>query len=66
MASSPRWLLAVKFADAECNIENITFPESSGSLITIRFLIDVRDRHHLANVIRRLRRINAVERVERF
>ena len=67
-ASNKRGLLATltaKFADADCNIENITFPESSGALITIRFLIDVRDRHHLANVIRRLRRISAVERVER-
>ena len=67
-ASNKRGLLATltaKFADADCNIQNIMFPESSGALITIRFLIDVRDRHHLANIIRRLRRINAVERVER-
>ena len=67
-ASNKRGLLATltaKFADADSNIQNIVFPESSGALITIRFLIDVRDRHHLANIIRRLRRINAVERVER-
>ena len=68
-ASNKRGLLAnltAKFADADCNIEHIEFPESSGALITIRFLIDVRDRHHLAGIIRRVRRIPAVEKVERF
>ncbi|GAB3680945.1 RelA/SpoT family protein [Salinisphaera aquimarina] len=67
-ASNKRGLLATltaKFADSDCNIENITFPERSGALITIRFLVGVHDRHHLASVIRRLRRVAAVERVER-
>lgn len=68
-ASNKRGLLATltaRFADLDCNIENITFPERGGALITIRFLIAIRNRRHLASVIRRIRRIPAVERVERF
>ncbi len=57
--------LTTKFADAGCNIEHLVFPEYGGALVTIRFWVDVRDRRHLANVIRRLRRIREVEKVER-
>ncbi len=58
--------LTAKFADAECSIENVQFPERGGALTTIRFLIGVHDRHHLANLIRRLRRVGVVEKVERL
>lgn len=54
-----------KLAEADCNIENVSFPERGGSISTIRFLITVTDRLHLARVIRRLRRLSAVERVTR-
>ncbi|MDA3921343.1 MAG: bifunctional (p)ppGpp synthetase/guanosine-3',5'-bis(diphosphate) 3'-pyrophosphohydrolase [Salinisphaera sp.] len=67
-ASNKRGLLAnlaARFADADCGIENVHFPERGGALVTIRFLISVRDRRHLANVIRRIRRIPEVEKVER-
>lgn len=58
--------LSAKFDDGGCNIETVTFPErSGGALSTMRFLIQVRDRRHLANMIRRLRRLGAVERVVR-
>ena len=52
--------------DAHLCLSSDQLPERGGALITIRFLIGVRDRAHLANVIRRLRRISAVEKVERF
>lgn len=57
--------LTSKLAEADCNIENVAFPERGGSVSIIRFLITVIDRKHLARVIRRLRRLSAVERVTR-
>ncbi|WP_423823177.1 bifunctional (p)ppGpp synthetase/guanosine-3',5'-bis(diphosphate) 3'-pyrophosphohydrolase [Salinisphaera sp. SPP-AMP-43] len=67
-AANERGLLAnisSRISDAGCSIENVNFPERGNSLVTIRFLIGVRDRHHLASVIRRIRRIPQVEKVER-
>ena len=67
-ASNERGLLAnisSRIADGGCSIENVNFPERGGALVTIRFLISVRDRQHLASVIRRIRRIPQVEKVER-
>src|SRR5699024_3223178 len=49
--------LTAKFGDGGCNIETVTIPERGAVLTTIRFLIQVRDRKHLANMIRRLRRM---------
>lgn len=57
--------LTAKLSEADCNIESVTFPERSGTVSLIRFLVLVTDRQHLANVIRRLRRLSAVERVTR-
>ncbi len=57
--------LTAKLSEADCNIESVTFPERSGAVSSIRFLVSVTDRQHLANVIRRLRRLSAVERVTR-
>lgn len=57
--------LTAKFEDGDCNIETVTFPERGAVLSTMRFLIQVRNRKHLANMIRRLRRMNAVEKVTR-
>lgn len=57
--------LTAKLADAGCNIESANIPERGGAMTSVKLLVTVRDRRHLANVIRRLRRINAVERVIR-
>jgi len=57
--------LTAKFDDGDCNIETVTFPERGAVLTTMRFLIQVRDRKHLANMIRRLRRMSVVEKVVR-
>lgn len=67
-ATNERGLLAnvsSRLSDGGCSIENVNFPEQGGTLITIRFLIGVRDRGHLASTIRRIRRIPQVEKVER-
>lgn len=58
--------VSARIADAGCSIENVYFPEHSESSLTIRFLIGVHDRRHLARVIRRIRRIPEVEKVERL
>lgn len=57
--------LTAKLSEANCNIEGVSFPDRGGAVSTIRFLISVTDRQHLANVIRRLRRLSSVERVNR-
>ena len=57
--------LTAKLSDAGCNIESVNFPQRPGAISTITFLIDVTDRKHLANVMRRLRRLPNVERVTR-
>jgi GTP pyrophosphokinase len=57
--------LAAQIAEADCNIENVVIPDRGGEVSNVRFLIAVRDRRHLAQVVRRLRQIDNVERVTR-
>jgi GTP diphosphokinase / guanosine-3',5'-bis(diphosphate) 3'-diphosphatase len=57
--------LAAQIADADCNIENVVIPDRGGEISNVRFHIAVRDRRHLAQVVKRLRQIDNVERVSR-
>ncbi|TAM12797.1 MAG: bifunctional (p)ppGpp synthetase/guanosine-3',5'-bis(diphosphate) 3'-pyrophosphohydrolase [Nevskiaceae bacterium] len=58
--------VATEIAHAESGIENVQMPEHGGQGTTeMRFVVTVRDRVHLARVIRRLRHIGAVQRVYR-
>lgn len=58
--------VATEIAHAESGIENVQIPEHGGQETTeMRFVVTVRDRVHLARVIRRLRHIDAVQRVYR-
>jgi GTP diphosphokinase / guanosine-3',5'-bis(diphosphate) 3'-diphosphatase len=57
--------LAAQIAEADCNIENVVIPDRGGEIANVRFLIAVRDRRHLAQVVRRLRQLDNVERVTR-
>jgi GTP pyrophosphokinase len=58
--------VAAEIASAQSSIESIQMPDRSGSdVVEMRFLLTVRDRDHLARVMRRLRRREAVERVVR-
>lgn len=70
-AENRRGLLASvagEIAAAGSGIENVQMPERGGSdaALEIRFVITVRDRVHLARVLRRLRRLEAVQRVIRI
>jgi len=69
-AENQRGLLASvagEISSAGSSIENVQMPERDGSeAVEMRFLITVRDRVHLARVLRRLRRLPAVERVNRI
>ena len=68
-AENQRGLLAqvtAEIAAAESSIENVQMPDrAGGEAIDMRFLITVRSRVHLARVMRRLRRVDHVERVIR-
>ncbi|HEX7381118.1 MAG TPA: bifunctional (p)ppGpp synthetase/guanosine-3',5'-bis(diphosphate) 3'-pyrophosphohydrolase [Nevskiaceae bacterium] len=58
--------VASEISRAESGIENVQMPEHAGfGTAEMRFVVTVRDRVHLARVIRRLRRIDAVQRVYR-
>ncbi|AGA35328.1 GTP pyrophosphokinase, (p)ppGpp synthetase II / Guanosine-3',5'-bis(diphosphate) 3'-pyrophosphohydrolase [Thioalkalivibrio nitratireducens DSM 14787] len=57
--------MAAVIADHGSNIEHISFNERDGHSTAMTFTITVRDRRHLAQVIRSLRRLNDVLRVQR-
>ncbi|MGH8453025.1 MAG: RelA/SpoT family protein, partial [Nevskiales bacterium] len=57
--------LAAQISEADCNIENVVIPDRGGEIANVRFHIGVRDRRHLAQVVRRLRQLDNVERVTR-
>jgi GTP diphosphokinase / guanosine-3',5'-bis(diphosphate) 3'-diphosphatase len=57
--------MASVIADHGSNIEHITFNERDGHTTAMTFTLTVRDRRHLAQIIRSLRRLNDVLRVQR-
>ena len=57
--------MAAVIADHGSNIEHISFNERDGHTTAMTFVLTVRDRHHLAQIIRSLRRLNDVLRVQR-
>src|SRR5437773_4419111 len=58
--------LATEIADAGANIEYVSMERPDGdSVVAMFFSVQVRDRRHLANVMRALRRITEVKRVQR-
>ncbi|HSW11928.1 MAG TPA: bifunctional (p)ppGpp synthetase/guanosine-3',5'-bis(diphosphate) 3'-pyrophosphohydrolase [Solimonas sp.] len=68
-AENQRGLLArvtTEISEAGSSIENVQIPDRGGGEgLEMRFIITVRDRVHLARVIRRIRRVDSVERVIR-
>jgi len=65
---SQRGVLAVvasTIADVEANIENVDMTERDGTHTTLYFTVLVKNRQHLAKIIRRLRGIDLVERITR-
>ena len=57
--------VATAIAEAEANIDNVEYQERDLRSAVIVFSIDVRDRKHLADVIRRVRRLSVVIGVQR-
>ncbi len=68
-AYNKRGLLAkitADIANAEASIENVQMPDrAGGEAVEMRFAVTVRSRVHLARVLRRIRRIEWVEKVWR-
>ncbi len=57
--------VASAIAETEANIDNVEYQERDLRSAVIVFSIDVRDRKHLADVIRRVRRLSVVIGVQR-
>ena len=56
---------AAAIAEMSVNIENVSMEERDGSYSSMKFTLSVSDRKHLANIIRRVRRIDSVVRMVR-
>jgi len=52
--------------EADANITDITIDQQPGTISTVRFMVDIHDRIHLANTIRSIRPIKGVIRVVRY
>ena len=57
--------LATIIADMGSNIDNVSIEERDGSATTITFVLSVKGRRHLADIMRRLRRIPEVMKIAR-
>ncbi|MEP6634439.1 MAG: TGS domain-containing protein, partial [Luteimonas sp.] len=57
--------VAAAIAQAESNIDGVEYLERDNNVAVIRFSIEVSDRDHLAEVIRRTRRLGVVHGVQR-
>jgi len=57
--------VALQIAEAGSNIEQVSVSEDDDDIAEMIFLILVRDRRHLANVLRRIRTMRNVKRVSR-
>ncbi|MBV2209422.1 MAG: bifunctional (p)ppGpp synthetase/guanosine-3',5'-bis(diphosphate) 3'-pyrophosphohydrolase [Thermomonas sp.] len=57
--------IAAAIANAESNIERVEYLERDSNIAVLRFAIDVTDDHHLAEVIRGVRRLHAVQSIQR-
>ncbi|MCC5858299.1 MAG: bifunctional GTP diphosphokinase/guanosine-3',5'-bis pyrophosphate 3'-pyrophosphohydrolase [Ectothiorhodospiraceae bacterium] len=57
--------VAATISDTEGNITNVSVDEREGMIVTINLTIGVRDRVHLARIMRRLRVLSTVLRITR-
>jgi (p)ppGpp synthase/HD superfamily hydrolase len=58
--------VASAIAELGSNIENVQTRERDGMTSNLEFTLSVRSRHHLAQIMRRLRRLSQVERIVRL
>ena len=57
--------LAATIADMSSNIENVNLTEKDGRISTIEFVVTVKDRIHLARIMKKLRSLPVVNRIWR-
>lgn len=57
--------VAAVISDLEANIENVSIDERDGRFSSLLFTLSVKDRVHLAHIIRRVRAIDSVVRIAR-
>ncbi len=57
--------VAASIADAAANIENVELKERDDRYISLFFVIEVKDRTHLAQVMRRIRVLKSVSQISR-
>jgi guanosine-3',5'-bis(diphosphate) 3'-pyrophosphohydrolase len=58
--------IAAAIAKAESNIDRVEYLERDSNVAGIKFSIEVRDRKHLADVFRRVRRLSVVHGIQRL
>jgi len=58
-------VVAAKISDEKSNIENIVFEERDGSTTTITVVLSVKDRVHLARIMRAIRKLPKIYGVKR-
>ncbi len=57
--------IAIAISEAESNILNVHVEDDGSNIAQIHFRIQVRDRQHLARIVRALRRIKQMRKVAR-
>ena len=57
--------IAAGIADEDANIDNVVFEDRDGLNSSLKFVVEVKDRIHLANIMRRLRDVKEVNRITR-
>lgn len=58
--------VAAAIAEADSNIDRVEYVDRDSLIGIVRFVIEVRDRKHLADIIRRLRRLKVVLGINRI
>jgi len=57
--------VASAISEADCNIQNLTMDNEQGAYTALNLTVEVRDRMHLARVMRAVRRVSEVVRIGR-
>ena len=57
--------VAATIAEQEANIDSVSFDDRDGQYTTMSFTVEVRDRVHLAHIMRRIRSLESVVRIIR-
>ncbi len=58
--------IAATISDMEANIENVNMAERDGAHSTLTFTLTVKNRKHLARIMRRLRKVDLIIRINRI